>query len=375
MSGNLADRLEALYQEASVAGDNSFLSEKKYREAVHYICHVKNNKAGSRLVMACMAAKIEDPKVDPRMPYTEIRRPGAFSGRVVDEQALDPLIHRHKLPCNPTTAFLTPALRNHDAPLTAASQLVGKPPEMYRAAIDLLEGVASKAVQAEDVLREFFRVLVQQRNAREARMRSLVEEIDAGEGDASLSVEEIVTLLRQHLASPHSSRLPVLIVAAAYDVVADVLGEYCVPLKNHLSADRQSKAIGDIEVCLSDSCEVVTAFEMKHKAISRADIDRAIQKIASAPGRIDNYIFVSTEPAEDDVVLYASEFYRESGGIEISILDCISFARHFLHLFCRRRERFLDRYQELVLAEPESAVRSSLKESFLALRRDAESAQ
>lgn len=48
--------------------------------------------------------------------------------------------------------------------------------------------------------------------------------------------------------------------------------------------------------------------------------------------------------------------------------------RHFLHLFHRIRTKFLDAYQELVLAEPDSAVRQELKIAFLALRRTYESA-
>jgi DNA adenine methylase len=61
------------------------------------------------------------------------------------------------------------------------------------------------------------------------------------------------------------------------------------------------------------------------------------------------------------------------GGVEIAIWDCIDFLRHFLHLFHRLRLGFLEAYQELVLAEPESAVSQPLKEAFLALRRAAES--
>jgi len=39
-----------------------------------------------------------------------------------------------------------------------------------------------------------------------------------------LSSEQIVILLTQHLASKNSSRLPVLIVAAAYQTVTDIIG-------------------------------------------------------------------------------------------------------------------------------------------------------
>lgn len=63
----------------------------------------------------------------------------------------------------------------------------------------------------------------------------------------------------------------------------------------------------------------------------------------------------------------------EIGGVEIAVLDCLSFLRHFLHLFHRLRLEFLEAYQGFVLAEPESAVSQPLKEAFLALRQAAES--
>ena len=55
------------------------------------------------------------------------------------------------------------------------------------------------------------------------------------------------------------------------------------------------------------------------------------------------------------------------------ILDCLGFLRHFLHLFHRLRTQYLDAYQELLLAEPESAVSQPLKEAFLSLRHASES--
>jgi len=66
--------------------------------------------------------------------------------------------------------------------------------------------------------------------------------------------------------------------------------------------------------------------------------------------------------------------YKRTAGVEFVILDCIGFIRHFLHLFHRIRIEFLDAYQELLLAEPNSAVRQESKVAFLALRRTYESA-
>ncbi len=104
-------------------------------------------------------------------------------------------------------------------------------------------------------------------------------------------------------------------------------------------------------------------------------IDRALQKINNTGKRVDNYIFITTDVIEEGIREYASSMYERTGGIEIVVLDCISFVRHFLHLFHRLRSQFLSAYQQLVLREPDSAVSQPLKEAFLALRQAAESAR
>lgn len=130
-----------------------------------------------------------------------------------------------------------------------------------------------------------------------------------------------------------------------------------------------------MEITLVDDDNVITSYEMKTKRVTLGDIDRALQKINSTGNRVDNYIFITTDVIEEVIREYASSMYERTGGIEIVVLDCISFVRHFLHLFHRLRSQFLEAYQQLVLAEPESAVTQPLKEAFLALRQAAESAR
>ncbi len=112
---------------------------------------------------------------------------------------------------------------------------------------------------------------------------------------------------------------------------------------------------------------------MKAQRVTKGDVDRALHKVDACDGRIDNYIFITTEVIDEEVQEYAKSLYERTGGIEFVILDYISFLRHFLHLFHRLRGQFLDEYQKLVIKEPESAVRQELKEAFLALRQAAES--
>jgi hypothetical protein len=113
---------------------------------------------------------------------------------------------------------------------------------------------------------------------------------------------------------------------------------------------------------------------MKNKTVQRSDIDRALQKMAGQGAHVQNYLFITTEPVTEEIREYARAKYDETGGLEIAILDCIGFLRHFLHLFHRIRKDFLDQYQALVLGEADSAVSQGLKEAFLALRHATESA-
>ena len=105
-----------------------------------------SNRAGVRLLMSCLLGKLDKPNVDPRKPYTEIGDPDSFSGRTYDEQHLAPFINEHRLPVNQTTAFLTPTLRNIDHPLTTDRELVGRPRDLYKNTLELLEDVAEQRV-------------------------------------------------------------------------------------------------------------------------------------------------------------------------------------------------------------------------------------
>jgi hypothetical protein len=367
--------LRDVYSRATETLGQTVISDADIRDRVDFISRCLNNRAGVRLLMSCLLAKLHNPNVDPRKPYTEIGGDDSFSGRTYDEQYLTQFINKHRLPCNPTTAFLTPTLRNIDHALTTDRELVGRPRDLYIKTLQLLEDVAEGRIGPDVLFIETVRVLLQLRDEKLARMASLLDSLKRGEGALPLSSEAIVDLVRQHLACKNASRLPVLVVAAAYQSAGERLSESLLPLNSHTAADLQTGSIGDLEICLVGDNAVVTAYEMKMKRVTADDIDCAVTKIARAPKRINNYLFVTTDKIDPDVVEYANKFYEETGGTEIAILDCIGFLRHFLHFFHRIRVDYLNAYQTLVLNEPDSAVSQTLKEAFLALRQAAESGE
>jgi DNA adenine methylase len=317
--------------------------------------------------MACLVAKLSDPSIDIRKPYTEIGGTGIYSGRHFDETYITPFAFKHGLPVNPTTSFLTPAFRTNKNIITPGVQLVGRPKQLYLNVVDLITAVYEGTIKAEDLLTEIIRWLLIIRAERKQRIETLFASLKGSENDSALPAESIVTLIVQHMALPKSARLPVLVIAAAYEAAQEHLGEHHLPLQGHNAADRQTGALGDVEIALKDDGNTVTVYEMKAKRVIRDDIDIAVQKLAVTSQQIDNYIFITTEKIEDEVKEYATMMY-EKIGIEFVILDCIGFLRHFLHLFYRIRMQFLEAYQTLLMREPDSAVSPSLKEAFLALR-------
>ncbi len=365
--------LQNIYKSASKELGKSFVADNKIRKLAEYVCLCPSNRAGVRLLMACLLGKIHLKNVDPRKPYTEIGTKDCFSGRTYDEHYLTLFINRNRLPCNPTTAFLTPTLRNIDHPLTKDRELVGRPRELYAASLQLLDDVAKGKISADLLLAETIRLLLKMRNEKLSRMDSLLESLKRTEGSLPLSSEAIINLISQHLACKNSSRLPVLTVAAAYQAAGERLVERARPLKSHNAADLQTGALGDVEICLVGDDDVVAAYEMKMKRVTIDDIDAAVVKIVGAKPQVNSYLFVTTEDIDEAVAEYAASFYEKTGGTEIAILDCIGFLRHFLHLFHRLRTEYLNAYQKLVLEEPDSAVSQNLKEAFLALRQSAES--
>jgi DNA adenine methylase len=250
---------------------------------------------------------------------------------------------------------------------------VGRPPQLYQTVLQLLTDVYTGKISAEVMLAETIKNLIIIRNEQQQRVQTLLAQLKTTKNTTPLSSEGIITLIQQHFSSPRSSRLPVLAIAAAYKAVETRLGERVLPLRSHNAADKQTGALGDLEITLINDNNVVTCYEMKTKKITKDDIYQALQKLAHNHKKIDNYLFITTEAIDLEVKNYATGLYEETGGVEIAILDCIGFLRHFLHLFHRLRLDFLETYQELVLAEPDSAVSQALKEAFLALRQAAES--
>lgn len=217
--------LSTVFKQSTTQLGLSFIADEEIRYQIEYVSNNLKNRAGVRFLMACLLAKIHQPAIDIRKPYTAIGDHDVFSGRTYDEQYITPFINRYNLPCNNTTAFLTPALRNRNMTLTKDINLLGNPPQLYQFVLKLLDAIYTNKVLANDMLLEIIRCLIIIKNERQQRLDLLIKALKATVDSIPLSSEEIVNLLEQHLKLKGTSRLPVLMIAAAYQAAEKNLGE------------------------------------------------------------------------------------------------------------------------------------------------------
>jgi len=215
--------LDDAYECASNNIDSHFVEDPEIQNRLHDVVNSQVG-AGLRALLAACLAKIHEPSIDITRPYTGIGD-NSYSGREYDQRFISEFRNKYDLPFIATTGFLTPALRTKNIPLVPGIRLHGKDEQMYSSFVLLLNDIAQERVSPEDVLCEVTRQLLLVKRSRGERLDALLNELQRSGDEALLSVEDIVNLVRQHLSLPKSSRLPVLVVAAAYEVVCDCLGE------------------------------------------------------------------------------------------------------------------------------------------------------
>jgi DNA adenine methylase len=110
---DLTALLEKIHTSVLSKPDRFFVKDSETRSKIEFVCRCISNKAAIRFLMSCLLAKIDNPKADIRKPYREISSKGTYSGRAYDEQYIEAFVIKHKLPCNSTTAFLTPGIQEH----------------------------------------------------------------------------------------------------------------------------------------------------------------------------------------------------------------------------------------------------------------------
>ena len=191
--------------ERAVANPRTVADDEIYAR-IAVVCQTLSNRACARFVLATTLAKTVLPSIDICKPYTEIGDPDVYSGRTYDEAYITSFVVQHRLPCNATTAFLTPAFRNRNTTLTPDLSMVGRPEALYRATLQLLTDIQTGAISAFDVLVQTISLLLLMRDQQQGQLESLLTSLKQTAGTTHLSSEEIVALIQQHLKAARSTK-------------------------------------------------------------------------------------------------------------------------------------------------------------------------
>lgn len=119
--------LHLAYERAMGSIDTPLVSDARIAEDIDYVCRCPSNRAGVRMLMACLLASLHNPKVDIRKPFTPIGDDDVYSGRDYDQDYVSPFVIEHQLPVNSTTSFLTPGYRTNPIVLERGAKLTGRP--------------------------------------------------------------------------------------------------------------------------------------------------------------------------------------------------------------------------------------------------------
>jgi hypothetical protein len=166
--------LKQVYDDVSNSLNQPLVTDSEILRKIELVSRNINNRACVRVILACSLAKVYNRTIDIRKPYTEIGDVDSFSGRTIDERYIAAFVVAYELPCNPTTAFLTPALRNRNTVLTPDLNLSGRPKEIYEAMVQLLTDVYEENLTASQLLGETIRQLILFRDEKKQRMDSLI---------------------------------------------------------------------------------------------------------------------------------------------------------------------------------------------------------
>ncbi len=96
----------------------------------------------------------------------------------------------HDLPCNTTTAFLTPGFRTKNITLTPNIDLAGRPAQLYQTTLSLLTDIYEDQAPAEDVLAETIRWLLIVKNERLQQLQTMLANLNSSSETIPLSPEK-----------------------------------------------------------------------------------------------------------------------------------------------------------------------------------------
>lgn len=252
----------------------------------------KKASTGFTNIVTCLAIKTALPNVDIRYHQVQIQnltdRPAGFNFRGVSEKIVYPWLSSKSFE-GAKSGWQTRTFERPKPYMETYDENIGDIKDAFLAVFDEIEEHGESAERALAYL-AYRQLQLREKNK---IMLSVPKTQD---------IQLIVDVFCKHFfhkyhASKGASRLPVLAIYAIYSVMIEQLkrfnGMSLKPLEAHSAADKQTGAVGDIEVIFDDTKEVFEAIEVKHNIpLSAGIIGEAGKKIQSKS--VNRYYVLTT---------------------------------------------------------------------------------
>jgi len=310
------------------------------------IKYIDSNKSLVSAIVTSLIKKILEPNQDIRKHRIDFEN--GYSARNLDTHFTTPFFKQH-FPkySNKETAFLTLATREKILwSLTEGKNLKIRNDDLKTAFLQILNFVQLENQNPKIWLNYIsFKLFQLSKNDNKVFLSSSqnIERLGI------LNINIIISMLKEHFALKHSSRLPVIAVYSIYQELIKKFNTYndkkLLPLNVHTSSDKHS--FGDIEIYTNDD-KPFEIIEIKHNiAIDRYMIFDILKKIENQ--QVTRYYILTTH--QDNFISNEEENYvnelilkiKKEYNIEIIANGIINSLKYYLR-FIENYKSFIDNY-------------------------------
>lgn len=278
-----------------------------------------------------------------------------YSGRSFDTKYITPFLkQKHFLGAMKESGWLTRSLEqnipyNLDFPGKINNQVVKE------AFLKILNDIEEEGANPQNYLIGIFYLSIKEKELKSVRVINPVER------ESSLSIDEIIDLLKKHFYYNYKSRgasiLPVVALYSVYECITKELkrfdNKYLQQISSHYSCDRSSGNTGDIVVINNDESlyEVVEVkFDIAPDSIM---VDDAYKKFCNTT--IQRYYILSTLAPKDhelETIHDLVEKIKMEHGCQVIINGVFPTLKYYLRLL-DNTDLFMERYIYNIQNHPE----------------------
>lgn len=319
-------------------------------------------KAFEAVILTSLTKKIVFPEQDIRLHLIRLGENRGYSGRSLDTNVTTPFLRQHYFEfMKGGTGWLTKSFAQGQAYTLNYFGAI-RPENAKHAFLQIIDDIQT-GVNPNAIMQLMLRLMIQRRE--DSRIALSEPE--------NLPIRDIIDYLDRHFTHDYgaagASRLPVLAIYAACQVILDEVSRYrhCTlnPLESHTAADERTGAIGDIEI-VGHNGKVFEAVEIKHgQAITVEMIRNAFEKFENIK-ELDRYYLLTTYEEYEGSNEVSKELLALSNrhSCQIIVNGVMHTLKYYLRLL-KSPNLFIKKYTELMGIDP--AIQHTHKERWNAI--------